>query len=213
MSSFSMGCSDLSSRSAECREHLHWNDRLSTSALSTETESGLLEALLRREIDGEILHSPVEDFSTLCLRPEVLLVWSVSRVSLWAAVALRVSLRDQKNLKIEWVIKATPKTPEEVVDDFDATEDGESSEKAHCSSYQAQLGFHCHLWIITNMSNHCHPMPPFHLSQSHHRLPCQSRCTLPPAAHAQTWLLRTINERHQMFTYLSFLLPDQRKDA
>ena len=42
-------------------------------------------------------------------------------------------------------LKAAKEIPDEVVDDFNPTEDGEASEKAHCASYQAQLGFHCHL--------------------------------------------------------------------
>ena len=45
-----------------------------------------------------------------------------------------------------------PKKPDEVVDDFDPTEDGEASEKAHCASYQTQLGFHCHLQIMNKVS-------------------------------------------------------------
>ena len=43
------------------------------------------------------------------------------------------------------------KTPEKVVDDFNPTKDGEASEKAHCASNKAQLGFHCHLQTITNI--------------------------------------------------------------
>ena len=35
--------------------------------------------------------------------------------------------------------------PEKVVDDLDPTEDGESSEEAHCAPYQAQLSLSCHL--------------------------------------------------------------------
>ena len=42
--------------------------------------------------------------------------------------------------------------PEEVVDYFNPTEDGEASEKTHCASYQAQLGLHCHLQFITKIS-------------------------------------------------------------
>ena len=44
-------------------------------------------------------------------------------------------------------LKANKETPDEVEDDFNPTEDGEASEKAHCASYQAQLGYHCHLRI------------------------------------------------------------------
>ena len=63
------------------------------------------------------------------------------------------TLRDMKNLKKKVIIwKQTKETSDEVVDDFDPTEDGEASEKTHCASYQAQLGLHCHLWIyIINM--------------------------------------------------------------
>ena len=46
-------------------------------------------------------------------------------------------------------------TPDEVVDYLDPTKDGEASEKAHCASYQTQLGFHCHLKIFTKLlKNH-----------------------------------------------------------
>ena len=37
------------------------------------------------------------------------------------------------------------KIPDHVVDDLDATEDGEASEKTHCASNQAQLSLQCHL--------------------------------------------------------------------
>ena len=58
------------------------------------------------------------------------------------------TLRDMKNLKKKVIIlKQTKETPDKVVDDFDPTEDGEASEKAHCASYQAQLGLHCNLRI------------------------------------------------------------------
>ena len=42
-----------------------------------------------------------------------------------------------------------PKKPEEIVDDFDPTQNGEACQKAHCASYKAQLGLHCHLEIIS----------------------------------------------------------------
>ena len=75
--------------------------------------------------------------------------------------------------------------PEEVVDDLNPTEDGEASEKAHCASYQAQLGFHCHLQIIPKISIlMCNCLKPSHPSQSHHKLLCQSGHTLPPVVHA-----------------------------
>ena len=35
--------------------------------------------------------------------------------------------------------------PQKVVDDLNPTEDGESSEEAHCAPYQAQLSLSCHL--------------------------------------------------------------------
>ena len=41
------------------------------------------------------------------------------------------------------------KIPDHVVDDLNATEDGEASEKTHCASNQAQLSLQCHLL------NHC----------------------------------------------------------
>ena len=34
---------------------------------------------------------------------------------------------------------------EQIVDDLDPTEDGETSEQTHCASDQAKLGFGCHL--------------------------------------------------------------------
>ena len=46
--------------------------------------------------------------------------------------------------------------PEKVVDDLDPTEDGEASEEAHCTPYQAQLGLHRHLAIITNIGMNGH---------------------------------------------------------
>ena len=49
-------------------------------------------------------------------------------------------------IKVQGIKK---ETPDEVVDYLDPTEYGEASEKAHCASYQAQLGFHCHLQIIS----------------------------------------------------------------
>ena len=58
------------------------------------------------------------------------------------------TLRDMKNLGIGWVFETKQKLPEEVVDDLDPAEDGEASEKAHCASNQAQLGFHCHLYQV-----------------------------------------------------------------
>ena len=54
-------------------------------------------------------------------------------------------LRDMKNLGIK---RKKRKKPGDVEDDFDSTEDGEASEKAHCASNQAQLGFHCHLYHV-----------------------------------------------------------------
>ena len=55
-----------------------------------------------------------------------------------------------KNLGIGWVFKPKQKLPEEVEDDLDPAEDGEASEKAHCASYQTQLGLHGHLeyWLL-----------------------------------------------------------------
>ena len=44
------------------------------------------------------------------------------------------------------------KEPDGIVDDLDPTEDGEASEKAHCASYKAQLGLHCNLQMIINIS-------------------------------------------------------------
>ena len=61
-------------------------------------------------------------------------------------------MRDMKNLRIELFVGLKRKIPEKVVDDFDPTEDGEASEKAHCASYKAQLGLHCHLQIIPKIS-------------------------------------------------------------
>ena len=49
-------------------------------------------------------------------------------------------------------LKAAKEIPDEVVDDFNPTEDGEASEKAHCASYKTQLGFHCHLQMVTKIS-------------------------------------------------------------
>ena len=45
-------------------------------------------------------------------------------------------------------LKANKETPDEVEDDFNPTEDGEASEKAHCASYKTQLCFHRHLQMI-----------------------------------------------------------------
>ena len=56
-----------------------------------------------------------------------------------------------KNLRFELVIfKTKPTKPEEIVNDFNPAEDGEASEKAHCASYQTQLGLHGHLeyWLL-----------------------------------------------------------------
>ena len=44
------------------------------------------------------------------------------------------------------------KAPDKVIDDLDPTEDGEASEKAHCASYKAQLGLHCNLQMMINIS-------------------------------------------------------------
>ena len=49
---------------------------------------------------------------------------------------------EEKGLKSS---EQTKETPEQVVDDFNPTEDGEASEKTHRASYEAQLGLHCHL--------------------------------------------------------------------
>ena len=49
----------------------------------------------------------------------------------------------------DWVTdldsRGKSKAPDKVIDDLDPTEDGEASEKAHCTSYQTQLGLYCHL--------------------------------------------------------------------
>ena len=37
------------------------------------------------------------------------------------------------------------KIPDDLVDDLNAIEDGEASEKTHCASNQAQLSLQCHL--------------------------------------------------------------------
>ena len=96
----------------------------------------------------------------------------------------RETLRDMKNLRIELFVGLKRKIPEKVVDDFDPTEDGETSEKTHCASNQSQLGLHCHLRIMIRILIIVMSISPSRLSQSHHRLPCQNRCTLPPADHS-----------------------------
>ena len=112
----------------------------------------------------------------------------------------------------DWVSDlSNHKTPEEVVDDFNSAKDGEASEKSHGASYKAQLGFHCHLWIITNMSSRCHTTAPFHPSQSHHRLTCQSRCAQPQAVHAPALWLEIDKlfeiQKHLLWFSLSWLNP------
>ena len=42
---------------------------------------------------------------------------------------------------------AKSKRPQKIVEDFNCAEDGEASEKAHRATYQAKLGFECHLSV------------------------------------------------------------------
>ena len=113
-----------------------------------------------------------------------LLKWFSNLLLTAETTTARGTLRDMKNLRIELFVGLKRKIPEKVVDDFDPTEDGETSEKTHCASNQSQLGFHCHLRIIIRILIIVMSISPSRLSQSHHRLPCQNRCTLPPADHS-----------------------------
>ena len=79
--------------------------------------------------------------------------------------------------------------PDAVEDDFDPTENGEASEKTHRASYEAQLGHQSHLqhrkYILFTK------MPPSRPSQSHHKLPCQRRCTRAQVLHDGAEKLKT----------------------
>ena len=111
------------------------------------------------------------------------------------------------------------KKPGDVEDDFDSTEDGEASEKAHCASNQAQLGFHCHLyhvWVlkeylemrwkqgnyfyVLNLSLSGTHLPPSRPSRSHHRLMYRRRYTLPPVVNAPSKILKTYE--HDEFQHI-----------
>ena len=43
------------------------------------------------------------------------------------------------------------KEPDGIVDDLDPTEDGEASEEAHRSSYEAKLGLQSHLLVLFHL--------------------------------------------------------------
>ena len=59
--------------------------------------------------------------------------------------------RHEEPEKLFGDVRPKKNKPEKVVDDLNPTEDGEASEKAHRASNEAQLGFHCHLEIVTNI--------------------------------------------------------------
>ena len=90
-----------------------------------------------------------------------------------------------------------------IVKDFDPTEEGETSEEAHCASNKTQLCLSCHLheytlaFVLPPMrcnvwiqKPELYLMSPWRPFQSHCRWPCQRKCTQPPVEHASLWQLK-----------------------
>ena len=86
--------------------------------------------------------------------------------------------------------------PEKVVDDLNPTEDGEASEETHCASYQAQLGLHCHLAIITKISMNGHQSS---FKNTMNLFSLLNSCLIPSARQAQ--IFKYLNKVYMLRSY------------